>query len=535
MSRKRPTRGPRGARPAWPQGRSPLTAAAPVAAVLGGVYLATLLPGVGGGDTGELQYMSAVLGICHSPGYAIEVVAGKLFSWLPLGGDIAWRINLMMAVCGVAGALAVLGAVRLATGSVLAGALAALILGFSSMYWQYSVVAEAYVFHTAFLLLGVYAAARFVRSDSGRWLFIAALAVGVCIAGRPSEIFALPGFAGLWLAFRRQITLDWRRLGTGATLLVAPFFFSMGYYLVRADPSLLHVRDMVLLRQINPREKMAALEYAEPPSLSKALSYSLGLYWAEKDLTRTTAAQIDVGLRRYARMLSGAAIVAGDAPPKIPVQRDAGFGTSIALSGLLLAALGVIFQIPAWDRGQPGRSSRWGWALLGLGLFAGNLAFYLWHYRWDGLTFTVPGLAGLALLAGLGIAGPPGAGARLRGALAALGVVTAALLLAGNYRLVDQSAPSPTVPPPQIASHIPQGSMLLMSYWPSTTYRYVLQVQAGRTDLHFLIDDPSEWSKIAERLRNDERDLFVLGGRPTAQTPPPLARYGLSLVHRGQR
>ena len=69
------------------------------------IYLATLNPGLDRGDAAELQYACPLAGVCHNPGYQIEVAFRWLFNKLPLGGQAAWRINLMMAVCGTVGAL----------------------------------------------------------------------------------------------------------------------------------------------------------------------------------------------------------------------------------------------------------------------------------------------------------------------------------------------------------------------------------------------------------------------------------------------
>lgn len=105
--------------------------------LFGVVYLTTLLPGVSSGDSAELQYASVVIGSCHPPGYQIEVSIGKLFSLLPLGPGIAWRINFMMVVFGTAGCLAFYGAIRRICGFVIPAVIAASTLGFSSVFWTH--------------------------------------------------------------------------------------------------------------------------------------------------------------------------------------------------------------------------------------------------------------------------------------------------------------------------------------------------------------------------------------------------------------
>ena len=48
-------------------------ACAALATLLGVVYLVTLYPGVSKGDAAELQYMCPLLGVCHPPGYVVEL------------------------------------------------------------------------------------------------------------------------------------------------------------------------------------------------------------------------------------------------------------------------------------------------------------------------------------------------------------------------------------------------------------------------------------------------------------------------------
>ena len=109
-----------------------------LALFLFGVYLLGLHPGVDAGDSAELQLNAPLLGICHPPGYQIEVTVGRFWLLLPLGGSVAWRMNLLMAVMGVVGCLALYGSVRRVTGQTLPGVLSALLLGLSGVFWSHA-------------------------------------------------------------------------------------------------------------------------------------------------------------------------------------------------------------------------------------------------------------------------------------------------------------------------------------------------------------------------------------------------------------
>src|SRR5215217_1497479 len=71
------------------------------------LYTATLLPGIGSGDTAEFQRVTPTLGVAHPTGYPLYIMLGWLWSQLPLGGTPAWRMNLFSA-CAAALAIGAL-------------------------------------------------------------------------------------------------------------------------------------------------------------------------------------------------------------------------------------------------------------------------------------------------------------------------------------------------------------------------------------------------------------------------------------------
>ena len=507
--------------PAW-AGRAAYTA---IALLTGAVYVRTLYPGVEMGDSAELQYMAPLLGICHEPGYAVEIVAGRLFSLLPIGPNIAWRVNLLMAVSGAIGCLALYGAVRRITGRIVGGLTAALTLGFSSIYWTYSLVAEAYVFYGMFLLLGLYAAVRYVESGRTRWLCWTALALGVAVGGRPSELFVLPGFIWAWWAVRRRVRLTVRRLAVAGLAFTAPVLFSAAYIAVRENPRYLHARDDSLrdhILGVTP----AIDEQPGPRHLWDSLYYSLGILWVHQ--SDFSVGSIGSTIERYARLLSGRAGL-GDAPPKGVVAQSGGFGTSIGLPGILLAIVGSAFC-----------RARWGWVLLGLTFFLANLVFILWHHPFDNLTFTVPGLSGAALLAGCGAAGPVRATWRspARWAFAAAGAATVVFLLLTNYRLVNRNTPESRTDLQQsqrlTKAPFPPDSVILTTYWRGSRVRYLLYVEGGRSDVRVLFTDVKQAVRLGAPLLRAGTPTFLMLKVPEEWrlrfepiTPPVFQEFGL--------
>ncbi|KPV52922.1 hypothetical protein SE17_12640, partial [Kouleothrix aurantiaca] len=62
------------------------------------LYWATLLPGLGSRDTAELQWVVPTLSLAHPTGYPLYTLLGWLWCQLPLGGSMAWRLNLFSAL-----------------------------------------------------------------------------------------------------------------------------------------------------------------------------------------------------------------------------------------------------------------------------------------------------------------------------------------------------------------------------------------------------------------------------------------------------
>jgi hypothetical protein len=63
------------------------------------LYVSTMAPSVVPGDSVEFQFVPYILGIAHPPGYALYILLGKLFTFLPLG-SVAYRMNLFTALWG---------------------------------------------------------------------------------------------------------------------------------------------------------------------------------------------------------------------------------------------------------------------------------------------------------------------------------------------------------------------------------------------------------------------------------------------------
>ncbi|HDR06407.1 MAG TPA: DUF2723 domain-containing protein, partial [Candidatus Coatesbacteria bacterium] len=181
------------------------------------LYLTGLAPGLVAGDAGELQAAAVGLGVAHPTGYPLYLQLGRLF--FALGGT--WGLNFLSALAmALAAALAVRLAVRL-TGSMVAAALAGILVIFGRMAWLEALSAEVYALSLALQLACLNltlelrreggAAGEAGRAD-GRLLALLGLVYGLSLAHHLSALFLLPALLFL---------VPWRELEPRAGALAA--------------------------------------------------------------------------------------------------------------------------------------------------------------------------------------------------------------------------------------------------------------------------------------------------------------------------
>ncbi|MCJ7543185.1 MAG: DUF2723 domain-containing protein [Phycisphaerae bacterium] len=503
-------------------------------AVIAAVYLLTMHPGIGRGDSAALQYASAVGGLCYPPGYMTEVLAGKLFCMLPVGPDPAWRVNLMSVVFGVAACLVFYATVRRITGVMWASVAATLTLVFSSIFWGMAVIAEVYVFYGAFLILGIYCCVRFVQGGRKAWLYLMALALGFSIGGRPCELAVLPAFLPVWAFYRRRVRLRPADAAVCLVLFVLPFCVSVGGVLVQyAHPSSPAMREDVLSEEIRLEALGLPAKQASQRGLRDAVVYSLGLLWADRRLQADVVAD---DAWQYTRMLLG--LTAWDRPSDISglrlLERETGIGVSMGILGIGLAVWGTLAA-----RG------RYGWVLLGWGMFLGNLCYYVYNHRIDSRTFVIPGLIGLGLLVGLGAGAVPWGrlSARARRAWPVACLAVPLILLVANWAKVDRNGKDDwwwvSAMHRLAEGPVPQDTAFVMTSWPGNACRYAMHVLVDRPDVT-VVNAEKEWMNYAAGHFADLRRPIAVPAlhlsspeqaeRLLQRSPPAMADLALVLL-----
>ena len=197
-----------------------------------GLFMATLHPTITAGDSGEIAAAAFSLGIPHPPGYPLYVTIGKLFTLILPLGNMAYRVNIVSAMFGVASCWMVYLVTLKIAGAGLAPAkegqpqglplrlpalFAALSLALSYEFWYRSTAAEVYTLNAFLVLMITYVLLVWREKNSGQWpvvsgqemlntshvsrltshnlrlLYLAALLLGLGIGNHHTIVLITPG------------------------------------------------------------------------------------------------------------------------------------------------------------------------------------------------------------------------------------------------------------------------------------------------------------------------------------------------------
>jgi hypothetical protein len=190
------------------------------------VYLSTLTPGVLGGDVGELQFVPYILGMAHPTGTPFYCLLGKLWTLLPLGPSVAWRMNLLSAVLAGLTVVVLYHLVRWLTQRSIPALVAALSLAVGATFWEQATMADKYAFNALLVVLVLYLVLYWATTRSPATLNLLALVYGLSLTHhRTMLLFAPLLFGYVWWHERGALWRDRRRLLRLAVLFLAPLLF----------------------------------------------------------------------------------------------------------------------------------------------------------------------------------------------------------------------------------------------------------------------------------------------------------------------
>ena len=218
------------------------------------LYASTAAPGTLFGDPAEYQFIPAVLGIAHPPGYAFYTLLARLWQALVPLGTVAFRTNLLAAAVGAWVVTSVYLMVRdlqsivcesqpVACASFLPPLFAAISLAVAPDLWQHAIHANAHIVSAALATTHLWLLVRWWRTGRDSLLAVLALTLGWAATHHPITLMGFPAYGLFVLVVRPRILRQWR------TLLVCLGCFLMGlapflYYPLRSPNAPFDPTDM---------------------------------------------------------------------------------------------------------------------------------------------------------------------------------------------------------------------------------------------------------------------------------------------------
>eukprot|EP00052_Salpingoeca_macrocollata_P026965 m.253883 g.253883 ORF g.253883 m.253883 type:complete len:627 (-) comp22676_c0_seq3:615-2495(-) len=171
------------------------------------VYGSTLFPSIPGGDSGELVSTSYVGGVPHPPGYPTYAMLNWVVLHLVPMGSVAWRANVLNAVCSAAAGVLVFAATAVLTASQHAAWAAAALFVFNRLTWIYAVSAEVFGLNNLFVGAVLLLLCLFLRQPSVALARAGALVLGLGLTNQHTLVLYGVVVVPVVLWVRRDVLL----------------------------------------------------------------------------------------------------------------------------------------------------------------------------------------------------------------------------------------------------------------------------------------------------------------------------------------
>jgi hypothetical protein len=242
------------------------------------VYLATLSPGALGGDPGELQFVPYILGMTHPTGMPLYVLAGKVWSSLPLGPSVAWRMSLLAAISASLAIAVVYASAYQLTQRLVPALGAALALAFGGTFWKLATTSDKYAFNALMAALVIFLVLYWGKTRSPAGLYLLAFTYGLSLTHhRTMLLFGPPLLLYVWWREKSGLWRDWRRLLRLALLFLSPLLLYLYVpWAERRDlpPGTWHPSSLIeWLRYFNPRGQVQHVRLGAAGMIERLSAY----------------------------------------------------------------------------------------------------------------------------------------------------------------------------------------------------------------------------------------------------------------------
>lgn len=233
------------------------------------LYLGTLIPEVGWGDSAELSLVAYQFGLTHPPGYPLYTILGKLISIF--FADPAIGMNLLGAICtSLTAGLMSLFLYELTAMPLIALSVPVLFATLPNI-WDMAVVAEVYNVNILFLGISFYLFVRAEQSQFEKYFIPSAILFGLSLGTYQANLLLLPAFLLIvFIRSPREKILG--RLFAFCSITGLIWLVFIGYSVVRSHATLAINYSLNSFREILAYITGVSLR----PSYPKALTFYIG-------------------------------------------------------------------------------------------------------------------------------------------------------------------------------------------------------------------------------------------------------------------
>eukprot|EP00698_Gefionella_okellyi_P025073 TRINITY_DN9063_c0_g1_i1.p1 TRINITY_DN9063_c0_g1~~TRINITY_DN9063_c0_g1_i1.p1 ORF type:complete len:825 (+),score=172.23 TRINITY_DN9063_c0_g1_i1:25-2499(+) len=169
------------------------------------IFALTVCPSVPPGDSGEMISSAYTLGVAHPPGYPLICIIGKVFATFIPFNTIAWRINLLSAVCVALASGIMFMLVERLTNSHSAALFSSVMLSFTPLIWTYALVAEVFSLNNLLVMCLLYCTTLFYLTEDVKYANYGALVMGLGLANQHTIVFFIIPLFPFILYFGRRV------------------------------------------------------------------------------------------------------------------------------------------------------------------------------------------------------------------------------------------------------------------------------------------------------------------------------------------
>lgn len=180
-----------------------------------------------GGDGGDFAAAAVSGGFAHAPGYPFYSMTSYLLTHIPYSTP-AWRIGLLSSIPAAITLALIYLIIKKQSSSIFAGIIASATLGFTYIFWLYSIVPEVFILSICLSTAIFYCLYEWSTSSRKNLIYPAVLLFGLSIAHHHIVAFMLPAYSYIVLVNRDKLP---RKSMKSGLLMLSCFVIGISPYL----------------------------------------------------------------------------------------------------------------------------------------------------------------------------------------------------------------------------------------------------------------------------------------------------------------